>query len=67
MVMTVTVLFLLVNCRIGSLEKEFKQFLYDDIVNCRIGSLEMKSWSRNFGRKVNCRIGSLETPPAAPP
>ena len=33
----------LVNCRIGSLEKQTATFIFMDMVNCRIGSLEKQS------------------------
>ena len=51
---------LMVNCRIGSLEKQGNASHFFGRVNCRIGSLEKKSISIMAGQRVNCRIGSLE-------
>ena len=51
---------IVVNCRIGSLEKYDEYVLEECNVNCRIGSLEKKMELVEAVRSVNCRIGSLE-------
>ena len=50
----------IVNCRVGSLEKE--DHAYDELryVNCRVGSLEMYTLNSSTLTSVNCRVGSLE-------
>ena len=50
----------LVNCRIGSLEREYEKIKKYLMVNCRIGSLENTGDLRKSNGHVNCRIGSLE-------
>ena len=54
------VYWILVHCRIGSLEISRQIVAPQDQVHCRIGSLEM--WARWLVRPklVHCRIGSLE-------
>ena len=51
----------LVNCRIGSLEREYEKIKKYLMVNCRIGSLESVHLPQLPPYNVNCRIGSLET------
>ena len=50
----------LVNCRIGSLEKPEEPEGSFGRVNCRIGSLENLDNAIAAAGGVNCRIGSLE-------
>lgn len=50
----------IVNCRIGSLERELEREYVTELVNCRIGSLEKSLLSLSAAERVNCRIGSLE-------
>ena len=52
--------FQIVNCRIGSLEKQDIKIEYISPVNCRIGSLEKCIGKARTIQIVNCRIGSLE-------
>ena len=49
-----------VDCRIGSLEKSFKDDADINCVDCRIGSLENQAKPLYQNYKVDCRIGSLE-------
>lgn len=51
---------LIVNCRIGSLEKKPIRHECLHRVNCRIGSLEKQLIYPPCQGGVNCRIGSLE-------
>ena len=61
MLMTHPSILLVVNCRIGSLERHTHRVDADINVNCRIGSLEMDEVKETILNVVNCRVGSLET------
>ena len=54
-------LYVQVNCRIGSLEILRSKRQQIVLVNCRIGSLEILQNNLSQEVRVNCRIGSLET------
>ena len=60
MISLYTPLDMLVNCRVGSLEKIVFAVNINYRVNCRVGSLENVQ-DVNFSElMVNCRVGSLE-------
>ena len=51
---------LVVNCRVGSLEKTVYYPVRIRGVNCRVGSLENHLERTAHAFTVNCRVGSLE-------
>ena len=50
----------IVDCRIGSLEKDIPDAVNENPVDCRIGSLEIAAFGVASSTSVDCRIGSLE-------
>ncbi len=53
--------FVLVHCRIGSLENQAVNQMVREKVHCRIGSLEICMLNLVYELQVHCRIGSLES------
>ena len=54
------VYWILVHCRIGSLEINVNTYYRCNGVHCRIGSLENNKIKTHYQSSVHCRIGSLE-------
>ena len=57
------VYWILVYCRVGSLEKPSFKFVLIRVVYCRVGSLETVDIYQHYVTSVYCRVGSLETLP----
>ena len=54
------VCFVLVHCRVGSLEILHVEYIQIRRVHCRVGSLEMTPELYHGFPWVHCRVGSLE-------